>query len=65
MKVLLRWECRRKFFREIALLVEVRDLWCGIYWDYQRRSCMRKLMIYVCVLPCLPLRIDLAWREWS
>jgi hypothetical protein len=35
----------------VRVLWEPRDLWIGIYWT---RSAQR-LLIYVCVLPCLPI----------
>lgn len=57
MKVLLSWSPRRYHLREVAILVEVRDLWVGVYWDHQRRSQMWRLTIYVCLIPCLPIRL--------
>ena len=44
------WEYRT------VLMFEPRDCWVGLYWD--------RLFIYVCALPCLPLRIQYR-HSWS
>jgi hypothetical protein len=36
---------------------EIRDLWVGCYWDFDRRGRMWKLTVYLCLIPCLPLRL--------
>lgn len=51
--------------RRIRLLWEPRDLWVGVYWDrplpldigYGFK--LRTLFIYVCLVPCLPIKITL------
>jgi hypothetical protein len=42
---------------EIELLIEPRDLWIGAYWRLQSRRRDRRLRLYLCLLPCLPLVI--------
>lgn len=39
---------------------EPRDIWVGIYHNFERRSRMWRLDVYVCLIPCLPVR--LTWR---
>lgn len=41
-----------------GIIFEPRDLWIGIYWT--RKASW--LWIYVCLVPCLPLRLVLKWR---
>ena len=42
-----------------SLLWEPRDLWLGVYWDVAvaRDSGERSLLVYLCAVPCLPLRL--------
>ena len=40
---------------------EPRDIWVGIYWNFERRSRMRHLDVYIILVPCFPIR--LTWRE--
>lgn len=49
----------------VALKFEPRDLWVGIYWNYIYRwsSAQDCLEIYVCVLPMLPIKVEL--RRWT
>jgi hypothetical protein len=44
------------------LLWEPRDVWLGVYWNRVRAGAPadRFLLIYVCVIPCIPLAF--AWR---
>jgi hypothetical protein len=39
------------------LLWEPRDVWLGVYWNRVRAGAPadRFLLIYVCVIPCIPL----------
>jgi hypothetical protein len=43
----------------LALLFEPRDLWIGIYWRTGREGPRRTLTLYLCLLPCLPIRLSL------
>lgn len=51
--------------RRVRILWEPRDLWIGVYWDRPRPLDMgygfmlRCLHIYVCLVPCLPVKITL------
>ena len=51
--------------RRAQLIFEPRDLWLGVYWDRPMPLemgygfLMRTLHIYICVVPCLPLKITL------
>lgn len=38
----------------VRVLFEPRDLWLGVYWDRRPGA----LVVYVCVLPMLPIRIE-------
>ena len=40
----------------VSIVFEPRDLWVGIYWT---PSGYGKLLIYLCLIPCLPLRFHL------
>jgi hypothetical protein len=60
--VLKAWEPGRRV-REIALLAEPRDLWVGLSWDFARRGRMWLLKVYVCIVPCLPVRLTFGWRR--
>lgn len=60
--VLLSWSPRRHHLREVALLAEIRDLWVGVFWDFDRLGRMWTLTVYVCLIPCLPLRLTWGWR---
>jgi hypothetical protein len=63
-KTLLKYE---RFLRpSVALLWEPRDLWVGVYWDkdasasFYDPSCTileREYRVYVCLIPCLPIRV--------
>jgi hypothetical protein len=46
----------------VRLLWEPRDIWLGVFWNRVRAGdyADRFLLVYVCVIPCLPLA--LAWR---
>jgi hypothetical protein len=47
---------------QLALKREPRDLWIGVYWDRPMPLDMgygfelRTLFVYLCVIPCLPLK---------
>lgn len=43
----------------VSLLFEPRDVWLGVYWNVERTrdSGERSLYVYLCVVPCLPLRL--------
>ena len=47
---------------DFALLLEPRDLWVGLYWNKVENKSQR-MDIYICIIPCLPLRISryLTW----
>lgn len=52
---------------EAYLLLEPRDMWVGVFWhreDWVEPDRVRayRLSVYVCLLPCLPLRIRREWR---
>jgi hypothetical protein len=49
------------FDTSIKILFEPRDLWIGVYWNYDEEESRAHgrygiLTVYVCLLPCLPLR---------
>ena len=43
----------------VALLWEPRDLWFGVYWRTDRARGYRELVLYICLVPCLPLRFEI------
>lgn len=43
----------------VALLWEPRDLWIGLYWTPRHAGEGWWVDLYLCLLPCLPLRIKL------
>lgn len=48
---------------EVKLKFEPRDIWVGIYWNLSRsiESAYRKLDVYICVVPMLPIRLRFEW----
>lgn len=46
----------------VALLWEPRDLWLGLYWNPYEEAGRRWVALYICLLPCLPIRLDLRRR---
>jgi hypothetical protein len=48
---------------EIRLKFEPRDLWLGVYWNLVRsiESPYKRLDVYVCIIPTLPLRLRFEW----
>lgn len=54
----------------LTLLLELRDLWLGVYWDYRPpqmgpagRLKNHSVTIYLCLVPCLPLRLSLVFSK--
>lgn len=39
---------------------EPRDVWLGVYWNRERRGRMWRTDVYVCLVPCFPIRMT--WR---
>lgn len=48
--------------RKVRLYFEKRDIWVGLYWDADGWGVVRTLTLYFCLLPCLPLRVELEYR---
>lgn len=46
-----RWKTWDKGWH-ISLLFEPRDLWIGLYWNYQRNSAYE---FYLCIIPAFPI----------
>jgi hypothetical protein len=41
----------------LRVLFEPRDLWVGLFWTWRTYASSRRLELYVCVIPMLPLLI--------
>ena len=41
----------------IRVLFEPRDLWVGLFWKVEPQVGVNKLFLYICLLPCVPIRI--------
>lgn len=46
--------------RRARLYVDPRDCWVGVFWRIDSWGVWRELTVYLCLLPCLPLK--LVWR---
>lgn len=45
---------------KVSVKFEPRDLWIGVYWEYDRLVFSR-LTVYVCILPLLPIKVEVTW----
>lgn len=50
----------------ISLKFELRDLWIGVYWSVAHKHELpggidRRIDVYICLLPCLPIHIR--WQK--
>jgi len=54
-----------KTYRHLKVRIEFepRDLWVGAYWKHKRLGMLRKLDIYICVLPVLPIHLTYVWGK--
>lgn len=43
------------------VLWEPRDLWVGVYWTTCSKIVGDTLDIYICLLPCLPIKLQWFW----
>ena len=43
----------------VNLLFEPRDLLVGVYWNTQWEGPRHILVLYVCLIPCVPVRLDI------
>jgi hypothetical protein len=49
----------------VSAYVEPRDVWVGVFWDRDVDTYERTwLTVYVCLLPCLPVRFQRAPTSW-
>ncbi len=48
---------------EITVRLNFHDLWLGVYWFFTRsiESRYRRLDVYICFLPALPIRLRFEW----
>jgi hypothetical protein len=48
---------------EITAKFEPRDIWIGCYWNLAKsvESKYRRLDVYICVLPMLPIHLRFEW----
>jgi hypothetical protein len=47
---------------KIAVYFEKRDMWIGCYWLVEGRERWRRLTVYICLVPCFPIR--LRWQPF-
>ncbi len=50
------WGWAHGFGWTLSLLIEPRDLWVGVFWTWDTGG---MLSIYLCVVPCVPIRLTL------
>ena len=50
---------------KVGIEFEPRDLWVGVYWDYQGIGTLKHLDIYVCIVPMLPIHITFIQAKLS
>lgn len=62
----------REPFLRASLKFEPRDLWVGVYWNFDSisRTIMtgffggnfhKYLAVYICILPMLPIKLEFRW----
>lgn len=55
----------REFSRwSAALLFEPHDLWIGAYWKRYVEMGNRVLVLYLCLIPMLPIRLAIISNKW-
>lgn len=47
--------------KSMRLYLDVHDVWVGCYWRPDGWGVMRRLTLYFCIVPCVPLRVELEW----
>lgn len=47
----------------VEIKVNLHDVWIGAYWTLSKsvESPYRDLKVYVCLIPCLPIRFRFEW----
>jgi hypothetical protein len=58
---------RKLHFWEWSVGFEPRDIWVGVYWKkWPNDEFPREVLaveVFICLLPCLPLRLYLQWHH--
>lgn len=55
---------RREFAWRVSLEREWRDVWVGVYWDKERRTMATVFHVYLCLVPCLPIHVQVLRNRW-
>src|SRR6266446_553343 len=48
-----------RYYMTFRLLFVPQDLWVGVFWKTYRKMGTKRLRLYICVLPMVPIEVDM------
>jgi hypothetical protein len=49
--------------RKVSIEFNYHDLWWGVFWKFNKLGTIRNLILYVCIIPVFPIKIQLTWHK--